>query len=99
MTGMILKTLGCAAALMALGGCTTSNLRLSPDFSEAVRQDSIAQVADPDAHYAGTLAPGANGNRAALAQERYLKDRVIEPASTATSTAVSSGGGASASAQ
>ncbi len=99
MTGTILKMLGCAGALAILGGCTTSNLRLSPDYGEAVRQDTMAQVADPDAHYAGTLAPGANGNRAALAQERYLKDRVIEPASTSTSTAAAGGGGASASTQ
>ena len=99
MTGMILKMLGCAAALMVLGGCTTSSLRMSPDYSEAVRQDVMAQVADPDAHYAGTPTPGSNGNRAALTQERYLRDRVIEPASTSTSTATAGGGGASASTQ
>ena len=92
MTGMIPKILGCAGALLGLAGCTTSSLRLSPDYSEAVRQDTLAQVADPDAHYAGTPAPASNGNRAALTQERYLKDRVIPPASTSTSSATAGGG-------
>ena len=92
MTGMILKTLGCAAALMVLGGCTTSSLRMSPDYSEAVRQDTMAQVADPDAHYAGTPEPGSNGQRADEAQTRYVKDRVIPPASTSTSSATAGGG-------
>ena len=96
MTGTILKTVGAAGALLVLGGCTTSNLRLSPDYSEAVRQDTMAQIAEPDPHYAATPAPGSNGVRTDLSQTRYLKDRVIEPASTSTSSATAGGGGGSA---
>ena len=52
----------------------------------------MAQVAEPDAHYKGVPAPGSNGRRAGIAQERYNRNAVIQPASTSTS-GVSVGGG------
>jgi hypothetical protein len=75
----------------ALGGCY-SQLRLSPDYGVAVRQDVTAQIADPDAHYTGVPQPGSNPNRVAQAQRRYNTGRVIQPASTSTSTVAAGGG-------
>ena len=74
----------CVVAL-ALTGCTQSVLRLSPDFGVALRQDTKAQIADPDAHYVGTPAPGSNGQRAALAQQRYDQNQVVPPTTQAAS--------------
>ena len=83
-TAMSLIALGrtglfvCLGAV-ALSACTQSTIRLSPDFGAAVRQDEAAQIADPDARYAGVPAPGANGARVGLAQQRYQKNQVIQP--------------------
>jgi hypothetical protein len=89
---IIAAILGAGAALAS---CAESRLRLAPDFGESVRQDVAAQVADPDAHYAGVPAPGSNGMRTSLAQQRYDRDHVATPASTsvATSTGGGDGGG------
>lgn len=87
------KLLLIAGAALALAGCAESRLRLSPDFGEAVHQDVMAQTADPDAHYEGVPAAGANGQRAAAAQERYGHDQVIQPAGTNTSSVSGGSGG------
>ena len=73
-------------ATVGLSGCTESQVRMSPDFGQAVRQDMVAQIADPDAHYLGTPAPGSNGARVGLAQKRYEKGQVIQPSSTTASS-------------
>ncbi len=80
----------------ALCGCTTSAVHIDPNFGAAERQDMAAQIADPDAKYVGKPAPGSNGQRAALAQSRYVRDRVTQPAvqSTSNIAAASGGGGA-----
>ena len=89
-----MKTIGfrlamAAGALLSLSACNQSELRLSPDFGDAVREDIAGQVADPDAHYVGVPAPGSNGARVGLAQSRYENNQVIQPASsTASSGAV-----------
>lgn len=72
------------AALLVLVGlgisaCAQSSLRISSDFGNAVNQDAVAQIADPDAHYEGTPAPGSNGARVGLAQKRYQSNQVIQP--------------------
>ena len=77
----------------ALSACAQSRLRLAPDFGEAVRQDVAAQIADPDAHYAGTPAPASNGERTAIAQRRYVTHTVLEPPSTSISVSGGGGGG------
>ena len=94
------------AAALGLCACAQnpaqSEMRMSPDFGDAVRQDLAAQIADPDAHYAGTPAPGASdGARIDLAQTRYQQNQVIQPSSTTASSRGSignadngSGGGA-----
>jgi len=79
------------AAMLGLGACAQnplqSEMRMSPDFGEAVRENLAAQIADPDPHYAGTLAPGASdGARIDLAQTRYQKNQVIRPASATASS-------------
>jgi hypothetical protein len=75
----------CIAAL-ALSACTQSRLRMSPDFGDAVTLDERAQIADPDARYTGTPAPGSNGQRVGLAQKRYDKNEVIPPSATGASS-------------
>jgi hypothetical protein len=71
----------------ALSACTQSSLRMSPDFGAAARADEAAQIADPDAHYLGTPAPGSNGQRVGLAQKRYDTNQVVQPLDVGASNA------------
>jgi len=76
---------------LGLGACAQnlnqSELRMSPDFGDALRENLAAQIADPEPHYAGTLAPGASdGTRIDLAQTRYQKNQVVRPTSTSASS-------------
>src|SRR5689334_22396676 len=80
-----------AVAALGLTACTQSpmqsEMRMSPDFGDAVRENLAAQIANPDAHYAGTLAPGASdGARIDLAQTRYQKNQVVQPSTTTASS-------------
>ena len=93
------------AAALGLSACaqnpTQSEMRMSPDFGDAVRENLAAQIADPDAHYTGTPAPGASdGARIDLAQTRYQQNQVIQPSSTTASSrttgSTDNGGGAGA---
>ncbi len=86
-----LKIILIAGLGLGLSACAQSQLRLSPDFGDAVNADTVAQIANPDAHYAGTPAPGSNGDRVDLAQTRYSKDQVIQPANITASSAASIG--------
>ena len=81
-------------AIPALSGCNQSSLRINPDFGRAVRQDVAAQIADPDAHYEGTPAPGSSGPRVGLAQKRYDSNTVVQPSTTTASSRTSVGGSA-----
>jgi hypothetical protein len=76
-----------------LSACAESRLRLSNDYGEAVRQDAAAQIADPDAHYVGTPAPGSNGQRVELAQKRYVTGKVLRPPAAGTTASLATGGG------
>lgn len=87
----MIKLAAVGVSALALTGCVQSRLHLSDDFGRAVRQDAVAQVAEPDAKYAGLPEAGSHGARVGLAQDRYVTGKVIKPASTSTST-VSSGG-------
>jgi hypothetical protein len=88
----VLTTAGLAAAVL-LAGCAESRirnpvwstLRIDPDFGSATRADFAAQIANPEPHYAGSPAPGSDGERTGLAQARYAVDRVIPPATASTS--------------
>ena len=92
-TGRLLSAI-LLCAVPVLSGCNQSSLRLSPDFGSAVRQDLAAQIADPDAHYEGTPAPGSGGARVGLAQKRYDTNTVIQPSTTTASSRSSVGGNA-----
>ena len=85
-TRTILSTVAAAAAALALGGCASPHL--SADFGQAVRQNIAAQVANPDAKFAGTMAPGSNGARVAAAQDRYVKGKVIAPSNQVAATSI-----------
>jgi hypothetical protein len=87
-TAPILAILG-----LALAGCAVSQTHLSSDFGSAVRQDTMAQIADPDARYTGDPAPGSDGARVASAQERYRTGKVIPPAAEGASTIGASSAG------
>ena len=78
---------------LAAAACSTSRLHLSDNFGYAVRQEQVAQVADPDARYAGVPAPGSNGMRVGSAQARYEHGAVIPPTSMTTSNVSVGGGG------
>ena len=80
---------------LALTGCAVSQTHLSSDFGSAVRQDAVAQIADPDARYKGVPAPGSDGARVASAQERYRTGTVTPPAANGASTIGAAAGGMS----
>jgi hypothetical protein len=94
--GLRAVRIGAALALIAAGGaivagCAVATTHISQDFGSVVKEDAAAQIADPDAHYVGKPAPGANGARAALAVGRYEHDTVTKPSTAQTSSV---GGGA-----
>ena len=80
-------------AVMAAGltACVESKPTLGPDFGLAVRQDIVAQIADPDAHYGKTP---SNGDRAALAQDLYRTAKVVSPSAAGAMSGSSSAGAA-----
>ncbi|MDB5499309.1 MAG: hypothetical protein JWP28_3340 [Phenylobacterium sp.] len=80
-------------AALGLSACMQSRMSIAEDYGQTVRQHVVAQIADPDAHYQGIPAPGSNGRRVGIAQERYNRNAVIQPASTSTSSASTGGGG------
>ena len=78
---------------LVMAGCTESRLQIGDDFGRAVRTDQVAQISDPDARYMGTPAPGSDGSRVGIAQERYQHNAVIPPASMTTSNVSTNSGG------
>src|SRR5438552_3714187 len=82
-----------ALAAIALSGCLQTRLRISDDFGRGVRQNVVAQIADPDAQYKGVPGPASSGMRSGLAQEKYNHNAVTRPASTSTSSVGGGGGG------
>jgi hypothetical protein len=79
-----------AAGGVALGGCAVSQPRLADDFGVAVRQDLVAQIADPDARYP-RKPPASSGSRAALAQARYQTGTSIPPVGSASKIGLDTG--------
>jgi hypothetical protein len=70
-----------------------SRMHLSDDFGAAVKQDKLAQIADPDAKYTGNPAAGSNGPRMADAVDRYVNGKVIKPVTSRTASIPTGGGG------
>ena len=92
----LLRMTGLIASTAFLSACsTTTPIGLNnPDFGNAVRQNIVAQAVNPNAPE--DVSPiEANGERAALAQERYLTDTVEAPVAI-SSTSISGGGAAAA---
>lgn len=81
-----------ALAGAGLAGCA-SQVALSPDYGWSLNQNMKAQVADPDAKYAGSVVPAADGHRTSLAQTRYQKNQVPQPSVSTTTGIRQSGGG------
>lgn len=90
----VLKTSVLVVLALGLAGCVQSQAHLSSDFGYAVRQAAVAQIANPSAVYAGVPAPGADGARAAGAQERYRTGKVIAPTGIASTIGSAASGGA-----
>lgn len=78
-------TLALVSAALALGGCVSAQGNLAPDYGQSVKQNLAAQVADPDASYRRDAPPAAGGARTNLAQDRYNKGKVLQPAGGAAS--------------
>lgn len=76
------------AALIGTAACTP----VDSGFGEAVRYDEAIQTVDPDPVYPADAAkPGANGERAQKATERYRKG-TTKPVRVESSTSGGSGG-------
>ncbi|QUD88582.1 hypothetical protein [Phenylobacterium montanum] len=84
-------------SLLACGiaGWFQSQKTLSPDLGVAVRQDVVAQIADPQATYGPP--PPADGMRANLAQTRYKADKPVQSNAQASEFGAKSGVGQSSS--
>lgn len=91
----VLKIIALVVLAPCLSGCVQSQAHLSSDFGYAVRQAAVAQIANPDAVYAGVPAPGADGARAASAQERYRTGKVIAPTGIASTIGAATSSGES----
>ena len=84
------------AALLALGGCGTTNSHIGdedPFVGEAVKYNAAIQTINPTPVYPAAAAqPGDSGAKAAAALKRYRSDQVkqIETMQTTTSSGSSS---------
>lgn len=72
---------GSVGVLFVMTGCASQPL--SPSFGVALKQNLVAQIADPDVRYGA--APDADGARTALAQDRYRTGKVIAPSTLGAS--------------
>jgi hypothetical protein len=76
------------AAASGLSGCVVSQIHQSADFGQAVRQNVVAQITEPNPRYPGPPPP-ASGARAVLAQARYRTGATIPPVATASEIGLS----------
>lgn len=65
-------------AAAALGGCA-SQPTLSDDFGRALRENMLAQIADPEPPWANRAPPPTDGARIGAAIERYRTGKTIKP--------------------
>ena len=73
-----LRLLLVAASALSLAGCVQTKLHQSRDYGRSLAFD-LKQQTPPTPQYAGVLAPGSDGERVGLAQERYARDRIVPP--------------------
>ena len=79
-----LRLLLVTASALALAGCVQTKLHQSNDFGRSLAFDLKQQI-PPTPQYAGVPAPGSDGARVGLAQERYARDRIIQPSTLSSS--------------
>jgi type IV pilus biogenesis protein CpaD/CtpE len=87
--------------LPLLGACsgtavTANEGQSAPQFGDAVRRNVAAQTINPDAPVSGEPIT-MDGQRAALAQDRYTKGKVIAPADVGSTSGSGGGSGGSGS--
>jgi hypothetical protein len=81
-----MKTLFISAiAVLSLGvtACSSNKGHLNEGFGDAVNQNTAIHILPPK--YAAVKDLDMNGNRAALAMDRYKTGNVIQPSSEGTS--------------
>lgn len=87
--------------ILLLASCDTvdqSTATMAPGLGEAVKYDTAIQTINPEPVYAqGGAQPGANGEVAQKAVERYRTDKVKAPQSEQTTMGSSGSGGGSGS--
>jgi hypothetical protein len=81
------KTLALLALPLLLTSCASQDL----GFGETVKQNIALQVINPDPQYKDETVPGASGDHAAQATERYREGKVTQPPPTVTSTLSATG--------
>lgn len=84
-------------ALPLIGACSDTDVgasegRTAPQFGDAVKANIAAQIVNPNAPSDGGPLT-MNGQRAGLAQDRYVNGKVIKPAEVGASNGGDSGGG------
>ena len=80
-----LRLLLVAASALSLAGCVQTKLHQSKDYGRSLAFDLKQQIPSPTPEYAGLPAPGSDGARVGLAQERYARDRIIQPSALGSS--------------
>ena len=85
-----------ALGALALTACATHDVNIASDFGRAIEFDQRAQIANPDPHYVGRVAPGSDGARVALAQDHYRTGKVVISPNVAASKIGATGNGAMA---
>ena len=89
-----IRTIAFTCLLLGVGGCANTGPVgiVTPDYGNAVRQNMAVETINPMAPN-DKSALTTEGQRAALAQRRYVTDTVIKPAITTTTLSGAGGGG------
>jgi type IV pilus biogenesis protein CpaD/CtpE len=89
-----IRILACVALLPAFGLAGCAHDTFAADFGAALKENTTAQIANPEPRYKGNPDPGSAGERVGLAQKRYATGKTLKP--SATGAAVDVGGDAGA---
>lgn len=73
-------------AVVGLSACAEPNEPLNTGFGDAYHHNIAVQVINPEPENAGSGAPTLDGNRAAIAIERYKSGKTLEPVEVTTSS-------------
>ena len=80
-------------ATLGLGACTNTlpQTDLNPGFGDSYYQNIAVQTIDPTPANAGSGAPDLEGQRAAIAIDRYHTTTTVVPVATTTSSVSQTG--------